>query len=86
MQRLVEGFNRTRLNDEINYRFHNHQSKNDKAIIKNPCETRDMGVMCEVSTRDVGISHQQVIKTKRKILFKKFITCQQMHSLNTRSI
>ncbi|XP_044007155.1 KN motif and ankyrin repeat domain-containing protein 2 isoform X2 [Aphidius gifuensis] len=60
LQRLVEGFNRTRLNDEINYRFHNNQSNNDKATIKSPCETRDMGVMCEVATRDVGISHQQV--------------------------
>ncbi|XP_043281489.1 KN motif and ankyrin repeat domain-containing protein 2 isoform X2 [Venturia canescens] len=68
LQRQVEELNESKINDEdsLSSRYRSNslsltRSNNDKNTPKTVAiSTRDMGIMCGVMTRDVGVSHQQV--------------------------
>lgn len=66
LQRQVEELNESKINNEDTsiYRSNSFSLKrrNNENTPKIPAiSTRDMGIMCGVMTRDVGVSHQQVI-------------------------
>ncbi|XP_015109672.1 KN motif and ankyrin repeat domain-containing protein 2 isoform X2 [Diachasma alloeum] len=59
LQSQVQELNRTRLS-EINDQRLRSQSLSERHCPRNSSATRDMGTMCGIMTRDVGVSHQQI--------------------------
>ncbi|XP_011298490.1 KN motif and ankyrin repeat domain-containing protein 2 isoform X2 [Fopius arisanus] len=59
LQCQVQELNKTRLSEENDQRLRS-QSLSERYTPRNSNTTRDMGTMCGIVTRDVGVSHQQI--------------------------
>ncbi|XP_076620512.1 KN motif and ankyrin repeat domain-containing protein 2 kank isoform X2 [Colletes latitarsis] len=64
--RQVDELSKTNSRDDTLHRYRSQSFSEQRASMRNlknaatPTPTRDMGTMCGVMTRDVGVSHQQV--------------------------